>query len=453
MCKLGDLVARTVCRVRNDLYCKEHTMSKLQQILRNPNRRAVWAGVLIGILIVLFGSVSLLYANLGVEDIPSQTGQLQTSLPLCPESEHNPAQWHALINTAGTCHFDHEHKHNPNDVADIFGPAGAWFGGQSISYPWQTPDENLHKHEAYSWIVRRDVPSLGRSMWIKAFRWQVHATTAPFTGMNGELHGGYLTRFHSYSLEAQVCNSAGNCGIVRTGGWIDFGHLELQGLDACVNLPHDPSQQETCGSLARRRIHIPGISPFFWYGSLGLPGTNSALDPAVLAVASADGSADVVPNDLYSLNFFCPAWDCFRNNSTISAHAVQFDIGKQYDPDKDGLANFTGYIDRYGSIVAGCTTPGLDCIPLSIVNAPVGKVQYRDDQDMGFNSAGEKDFDISPPGEWWIKYPGTSSPPPATSTPTTPQPTLTPSPTPDNSCPRGGCATPRATRPPTIMDH
>ncbi|HEY1408892.1 MAG TPA: hypothetical protein VF434_08125, partial [Promineifilum sp.] len=343
--------------------------------------------------------------------------------------------------------------HNPNDVADIFGPAGAWFGGQSISYPWQTPDENLHKHEAYSWIVRRDVPSLGRSMWIKAFRWQVHATTAPFTGMNGELHGGYLTRFHSYSLEAQVCNSAGNCGIVRTGGWIDFGHLELQGLDACVNLPHDPSQQETCGSLARRRIHIPGISPFFWYGSLGLPGTNSALDPAVLAVASADGSADVVPNDLYSLNFFCPAWDCFRNNSTISAHAVQFDIGKQYDPDKDGLANFTGYIDRYGSIVAGCTTPGLDCIPLNIVNAPVGKVQYRDDQDMGFNSAGEKDFDISPPGEWWIKYPGTSSPPPATSTPTTPQPTLTPSPTPDNSCPRGGCATPRATRPPTIMDH
>jgi hypothetical protein len=337
----------------------------------------------------------------------------------CPDSLHNPNEWHPLVDPVNGCHYDHEHKHDPNEVADIFGPAGAWFGGTSISYPWQTPDENETKHEAYSWIVRRNIPSNGRDAWIRAFRWQVHATSAPFTGHDGTLHGGYLSRFHSHSLEAQVCNSNGQCGIVRTGGWIDYGNLEIDNIDDCVYLSGDPSQQEACNNLGRRRIHfynstsnIPEHSSFFWYGRAGLiNGPIPALHPFQVAVATGDNSVNVVPGDLYSLNFFCPNWDCVLNNSTIQAHVVGFGMSSSFDPDGNGLANFNGYTDRYGVVVNNCTAPGPTCIPLIVQGSPVSLVQHRDDQDLGLNTSGAQDFDTSPPGEWWIEYPDPPSGP------------------------------------------
>jgi hypothetical protein len=332
----------------------------------------------------------------------------------CSEVQHDPTKWHSLIDPTG-CHYDHEHKHNPDEVAHIFGPAGAWFGGTSLSYPWQTNNENLTKHEAYSWIVRHDIPANGRDVWIKDFRWLVHADGYPFTAPDGTLHGGYLGRFHSYSLEAQVCNTAGQCGLVRTGGWIDFGHLELDGIDDCVDLPTDPSQQETCNNLGRRRIHfywpgdgVPGHSSFFWYGRAGsLNGDVPALHPVQVAVSTGDNNVNLVPNDLYTLHFFCPNWDCELNSSTIQAHVVGFAVNSAFDPDGNGLADFSGYTDRYGVLVTGCTAPSLDCVPLIIEHAPVGQVQHRDDQDLGLPTAGEQDFDISPPDQWWIKYPET----------------------------------------------
>lgn len=342
------------------------------------------------------------------------------AIPSCPPAAHDPTRWHPLIAPDNSCHYDHEHKHNPDDAADIFGPAGEWFGGSSISYPWQTTHENELKHEAYSWIVRREIPSHGRDVWIKAFRWQVHATSAPFTNHDGTLHGGYLSRFHSHSLEAQVCNSSGQCGIVRTGGWIDFGHLEIEGVEACVSLPSDPTQEETCSSLGRRRLHyfypgegIPRSSAFFWYGRAGLPnGDIPALHPVQLSVATNDGSVNLIPDDLYTLHFFCPAWDCALNNSTIQAHVIGFAVPSRFDPDGDGLADFSGYTDRYGVVMDNCVAPALDCVPLVVEGAPVGKVQHRDSDDLGLSAAGERDFDSSPPGEWWIRYPTspTSSP-------------------------------------------
>lgn len=147
-------------------------------------------------------------------------------------------------------------------------------------------------------------------------------------------------------------------------------------------------------------------STFFWYGRAGLiNGDLPALHPFQVAVATGDGSVNVVPNDLYSLNFFCPDWDCKLNNSTIQAHVVGFGVPSAFDPDGNDLANYSGYTDRYGVLTNGCTTPSLDCVPLLVENAPVGQVQHRDDQDLGINPSGEKDFDISPPGEWWIEYP------------------------------------------------
>ena len=71
---------------------------------------------------------------------------------------------------------------------------------------------------------------------------------------------GTLTRYHSFSLEAQTCNSSNQCGIVRTGGWIDFGNLEVS-EDGVVPLE---GQEDAVNDTARRRIHYYIINPKNW---------------------------------------------------------------------------------------------------------------------------------------------------------------------------------------------
>lgn len=335
----------------------------------------------------------------------------------CPQSHHNPDQWHPLVDPVTGCHYNHEHKHDPNQVNDIFGSPGVWFGGASLSYPWETPHENHEKHEAYSWMVRRGVPSHGRETWIQAFRLQVHATTAPFMADNGALHGGYLARFHSYSLEAQVCNQSGQCGLVRTGGWIDFGNLEINGYGA-IPLP---GEEEAVDDNGRRRIHYfhqdPELrkesqfgAPFFWYGRQrpnSPPWGNVPLNPILIAVSTTDASVNVDPDRLYELLFFCPEHDCNKNDSTIQAHVVQFSIPNAY-ADSNGRVNLSAYTNRYGELVTGCTTPSLNCVPLLIENAPAtsGPVQHRDDTHLlDHPNSGYDEFDTSPPNLWWIDYP------------------------------------------------
>src|SRR3990167_1425085 len=73
--------------------------------------------------------------------------------PLCPI--HNDREWHALWDYDQGCHYNHEHKDNPHDLDDVFGTQIYEIAGGSISYPWQTPNENLNKHNSYGWIVRR----------------------------------------------------------------------------------------------------------------------------------------------------------------------------------------------------------------------------------------------------------------------------------------------------------
>jgi hypothetical protein len=342
--------------------------------------------------------------------------QESLGLAVCPESLHDPARWHPLIDPALGCHYRHEHKHDPNQVNDIFGSPGAWFGGASISYPWQTTHENEEKHEAYGWIVRRGILSQGRPAWIQDFRLQVHATSAPFTTASGSLHGGYLARFHSFSLEARACNTAGQCGLVRTGGWIDFGNLEISGYGA---LPL-PGEEEAVFDLGRRRIHYFyqdhaqrsdsrfGAS-YFWYGRQqpDSPAANVPLKPILIALSTMDAAVNVDPARLYELLFFCPAHDCNKNDSTIQAHVVQFTVPAAY-AGSDGRVNLTTYTNRFGELVTGCTAIGLDCIPLRIENAPAtsGPIQHRDDTHLlDHPQGGYDDFDTSPPGLWWIGYP------------------------------------------------
>lgn len=338
------------------------------------------------------------------------------TMPLC--DFHDDTSYHALVAADGSCHYDHEHKHDPNEAAlvSIFGPAGEWLDGGSISYPWETAAENQLKHEAYGWVTRTDIPSNGRPVWIHAFRVQGHVDATPFLLPDGSWSGGYLGRFHSYSVEAQVCReSDGACGVIRFAGWLNYGDLEIEGITQCAPLPDlHPNCPHGPGG---RRIHfdtpgfppaVPGKATFFWYGEPSTYiGSLEALNPVIVAFSTSDTWNEVTLATLFdpAAATFCIAGDCPLNGSTIQQHVLQFRVKASFDSDGDGLADFNGYTDRYGREVTGCTAVSLDCVPLVIDGVPIGLVEHRDDRDLGIGPDGSQDFDTSPAGEWWIGWP------------------------------------------------
>jgi hypothetical protein len=214
------------------------------------------------------------------------------------------------------------------------------------------------------------------------FRLQVHFIAASMDA---------VVRYHSFWMEARGCreNNPNVCGIIRTGGWVDYGHLEIDGQ--YVPLSNDPSSRDT----GHRRIHYnrTGNSNFAtWYGS-------SQIALAAIQTSRMWGLID--PDDPYAENLFCPDFRCRNNGSTFEAHAIGFNISSSLDPDGDGLVTYEGYTDRYGQIVNNCTSVGLDCVPLQIIGMPVGRYQYRDDT-LGVK---ETNYDTSPSGQYWIAFP------------------------------------------------
>jgi hypothetical protein len=312
---------------------------------------------------------------------------------------HDPHAYHTLWNSALHCHYSHEHKDNPHEVDDIFGTQFYEWAGGEISYPWQTfagahdhypappaPGvyENELKHIGYSWMVRRNLNCPSEPC-ITDFRVQIHSLMGPVDA---------VIRFHSYWAEVRVRHSGGQYGIIRRGGWMDFGHLEVNGEH--VPLPGDPATEDT-GS---RRLH--GDTPYAtWYGT-------NRNDFIGVAVLTADAWAPVDAADPAHMGFFCPDFRCPQNYSTLEAHVVavrtqrygrnnNYLDGSPIDTDlRTNYVAAAGYTDRYGNVVTNCSEPGLDCIPYEIINMPVlAFLQYRGDA---------REYDLSPPNQYWIRY-------------------------------------------------
>jgi len=313
-----------------------------------------------------------------------------SDIPLCPDHDSNA--WHPLYDAERECHYDHEHKDDPREVDDIFGPVGDLYGGQELSYPWQTfsdaGTENELKHGGYGWLVRRDMGCYSEYQdgCLTDFRVQFHAIMSA--------HGA-TTRFHSYWLEARGCHedNPDRCGIIRTGGWVDYGRLVNDGEH--VELPNDP---ERPNPSIRLHYNTTGNSSFAtWYGQnrIGLVGLQTSRTWGL-----------VNSNDPYQLHLFCPDYQCRNNGSTMEAHAIGFFLSgrmSRLDTDGDGFITYEGYTNRSGEIVEGCTEIGLDCVPLQIIDMPVADYQYRDGR-HGL-ADGRADYDTSPGGEFWIAYP------------------------------------------------
>jgi hypothetical protein len=324
-----------------------------------------------------------------------------------------------LWNAEQGCYYDHEHKDNPRELDPVFGTWIYEIAGGEISYPWQTfkmepgtadnypqpiepgATENEHKHEGYGWLTLKDIPcnQSESTGCVTHARAQYHAI---FAGP------GAVTRYHSYWLEARGClqSSPDTCGIIRTGGWLDFGYLygeKPDGERVVVQLPDMPSEpiEPPTGPKRSHKLRAgdaPNASAV-WYGF----NRDAAVSPKI-AILTNDVWQNIDVNDPGAIKLFCPDFQCNKNGSTMQLHQFAFFAQRSLDQDDDGRIDFNGYVDRYGNIVEGCTDIGLDCVPLVIEGLPI------EPQDEHFTRYlvtvdAMQEYDISPDGEWWIEYP------------------------------------------------
>jgi hypothetical protein len=171
--------------------------------------------------------------------------QPYANAPACPS--HNPNTWHGIWDYQRGCHYDHTHGDDPSLANVYFGTFGALWGGTTISYPFNSgPMENTMKHNGYKVSVRmpgyHPFPKCGTE------------DNTDITGDNSDncvvaarveyhLVGGLMdiiARYHSFFAEIYVCSGKSNytqCGVIRTGGLVDYGQLQAPHYNARVVRP------------------------------------------------------------------------------------------------------------------------------------------------------------------------------------------------------------------------
>lgn len=332
---------------------------------------------------------------------------------LRPETPHKPepldpaqTSWHPLTAESG-----HHHGVNPNDYTDIFGPTLRNYLAEygEISYPWLTPNENLMKHEGYVWLYTQAAGGCeqlgseqrGQLNCVTDVLVQVHSIGTPMA---------VATRVHSFVLFARVCDPAGQpCGIVQTGGHHDYGILHCPYKEAHCPLESDPEGLPPFEMLKHqppyRTNHIEprnnGIVQF-WNSlrpnsiimNCDEGDTGVCLFPhepnhlAGLAWSSHDAWGVVQREDVAGSPLVCPAGDCDFNHSRFQIFTVRL-----YELP---AGPFTGWTNRWGHIVEGCTTAGTDCVPLVLAGeVPAGdallnrRVRHSDEREAPI-----LDFDV-----------------------------------------------------------
>lgn len=282
--------------------------------------------------------------------------------PLCPT--HDTRAWHGLWNAVDGCHYDHQHGDDPKAVNDLFGTSLFDLMGGEVSHPWQTFSaagyENDLKHAGYFWHVRRDLPPAPGQVgpWIRAFRLLVHQHP---TGRDAAV------RFHSGVFEALMSDGG---RIQIPGMWVDFGHLLVDGVRVIdEGLTAEPGRHKQHGSS--------GAPQIIWYGASEATHTPDAQGRIPRGFATISTSVHDVwdhtsaSNPSSTTDYACyPNPACRANATLLRAHLIGVQVHPSLralvDPDGNGVADWSGYTDRYGVPVAGCAAPSLDCVPVTM---------------------------------------------------------------------------------------
>lgn len=321
--------------------------------------------------------------------------------PAC--ASHDPTAYHGIWNEVDGCHFDHTHDGSPlaPEVVAIFGDH-TQYTGQEVSYPWQTFSgaapgypvppadsalfENVAKHTGYKFEFRDlgatyCTPMTGAIAAPNAWLIERHS--------KGNKHD-FMSRVHSFWAAIRMCVKADNStAYIYTGGWQDFGQRVSPVKGHVIPVPGNPSPvysssnrpylfhsctgHADCTGIATLEWnstgrHIEG-HPLLSFGFRSRStqwldatnGFNQADPPFRFICADAQGNYNPV-GCIYTNTFS----HLFRVDGIVDA---SLDLLDGVDDDR---VNYEGYTDRWGNIVQGCTGMGLDCVPLKMVNVPVG---------------------------------------------------------------------------------
>lgn len=308
----------------------------------------------------------------------TQTAQVEPypDAPAC--ASHDDRAYHSLWDAERGCHYDHSHNEDPHSVDDIFGTDYYGWAGGEVSYPWQTPDENLYKHAGYMWFVDRDLPceSAFTNGCIRAYRVQAH-------GMATAL--GTTTATHSVWIEALVCpeDDPDNCGIVRGGGHQGEADLVIDG-ERVLDRP------DSANRVFLSYYDTGNRCCSTWYNGTQAGMLGAALEFGEMweTIPPYPTAEEIVANAERRPN---------ADGSRVQLHNLLFAVPGRF-ADEIGT-DYGGYTDRHGYPVDGCTEPGLDCVPFQVEGVPLGYLyQTRPAYD-------EMDVFFDGQSSGWIAYP------------------------------------------------
>ena len=367
-------------------------------------------------------------------DTPTATPSPQAPFvgaPLCPNAvaDHNTSAFHTLWDAAQGCHYDHEHGNNPftSDVAAAFPgyDLQALLGGVQVGHSNpSSPAENVVKHGGFKWDVtlahsdgcagREGVPT-----GVDALAIQYHAF--------GNYQVEFEARIHSAAALLRQCQ-AGNPddkGYIFVIQHQDYGQRTVPYQGAVLPYPdtplpaYDPAREPyftidcfggppPCNRNKTRADLIAKNSNAnsTWISELGnITGSGSPLlgllfrlRDAYLVLDRADFTYPFIFRWMCSTDgglTYNPAMpNCRWNNTTTRVHEVMGEIPAAWD----GLAGFDSdprpgritaewYVSAFGNLMPPgvCAQMVVECFPLKLVNAFVGKYGSGFDLSAGAN--------------------------------------------------------------------
>jgi hypothetical protein len=272
----------------------------------------------------------------------------------------------------------HDHGADPSAAHPALVEAMEAHWNYEIGSEWlSSPHENEFPHGMHAAFTNLSETDTGcpqfngepGDLCIDAYFYQVHAA--------GTVAHGRVD-VHSYKIAMLVCDQSGaNCGYVLTGGVHDYIWSHAPYKDYfCENSdgnpdPVIPEQYQFQTPYVGLSTDDPRDKPTMLWNSLG---------PNAVTQAEVLTQRGYIPNRLLRSAWIeYDVWDRVRAYSPECANAAADTPWPGFAED-NGMEfrvftltmtlpeerPFVGWTNRHGVIVEGCTTEGLDCVPLVI---------------------------------------------------------------------------------------
>lgn len=401
--------------------------------------------IAIGLLFVALFAASYFVARADTIFIPLITGGEEhvhmsavSPYPAAPQcANHDPTAYHGLWNYDLGCHYDHSHNFNPHSAAvtAVFGDYTD-YTGYEVSYAWQTflgaapgypapPGdpallENQAKHNGYKFdfydfsAASYGCPKAYDKVEAVPKAWLIERHSL------GNKHD-FMARVHSVWAMVRFCIPGTNeWAYLYTGGWQDFGQRTSPYKTHIIPVPGNPDPGYAV-NVAPYIAHAcknhddcrgTNISDIAWISVVQTPNVSGhdlfrfgfRANDSQQKLDATNGFNQADPPFVYLCkdaqgNYV--AAGCIYNHTATHTYQMTGDIGENLDMldgKNDDRVTYTGWTDRWGNIVQGCTSNGLDCVPVKMVNLPVGRYHMNTAQfgvPSGSNPfVGLPDYDI-----------------------------------------------------------